>query len=119
MLERWAAAAWTSRSGTVGCNGAVGGEGSDGRSGGASIELVEAGRPVEFVEPRRVDREGGDVRSEEGVKVADAANPLCAAVRLSGREGALPSKVAVWLRVRRVGRGASLGALIAYVARGV
>ena len=81
MLERWAAAAWTLRSGTVGCNGAVGGGGSDGRSVGAGVELVEAGRPVEVVEPRRADRGGGDVRSGGGAEAANAANPLCAAVR--------------------------------------
>ena len=81
MLERWAAAAWTSRSGTVGCNGAVGGGGSDWKSGGASVELVEAGRPVEVVELRRVDRGGDDVRSGGGAEAADAANLLCAAVR--------------------------------------
>ena len=81
MLERWAAAAWTSRSGTVGCNGGVGGGGSDWRSGGASVELVEAGRPVEVMELRRVDRGGDDVRSGGGAEAADAANPLCAAVR--------------------------------------
>ena len=81
MLEKWAAAAWTSRSGTVRCNGAVGGGGSVWRSGGASVELVEAGRPVEVVEPRRADRGGGDVRSGGGAEEAGAANPLCAAVR--------------------------------------
>ena len=81
MLERWAAAALTSRSGTVGCNGAVDGEGSDWRSGGASVKLVEAGRPVEVVEPRRADRGGGDVRSGGGAEAADAVNLLCAAVR--------------------------------------
>ena len=81
MLERWAAAARTLRSGTVGCNGAVGGRRSDGKSVGASVDLVEAGRPVEVVEPRRADRGGGDVRSGGGAEAADAANPLCAAVR--------------------------------------
>ena len=86
---------------------------------GASVELVEAGRPVEVVEPRRADRGDGDVRSGGGAEAADAANLRWAAVRSSRRYGALPSKVAVWLRVRRMGRGASLGALIAYVAKGV
>ena len=81
MLERWAAAAWTSRSGTVGCNGAVGGGESGWRSGGASLELVDAGRPVDIVEPRRAYRGGGDVRSGGGAGAAGAANPLCAAVR--------------------------------------
>ena len=81
MLERWATAAWTSRSGTVGCNGAVGGGGSGWRSGGASVELVEAWRPVEVVEPRRTDHGGGDVRSGRGAEAAGEANPLCAAVR--------------------------------------
>ena len=47
----------------------------------ASIEVVEAGRPVEVVEPRRADRGGGDVRSGGGAEAADAANPLWAAVR--------------------------------------
>ena len=76
MLERWAAAAWTSRSGAVGCKGAVGGGGSDGRSGGVGVELLKARRPVEVVEPRRADRGGGDVRSGGGAEAADAANPL-------------------------------------------
>ena len=49
--------------------------------GGGSVELVEAGRPVEVVEPRRADRGGGDVRSGGGAEAADAANPLWAAVR--------------------------------------
>ena len=43
--------------------------------------LVEAGRPLEVVEPRRADRGGGDVRSGGGAEAADAANPLWAAVR--------------------------------------
>ena len=49
--------------------------------GGGGVELVEAGRPGEVVEPRRSDRGGGDVRSGGGAEAADAANPLCAAVR--------------------------------------
>ena len=81
MLERWAAAAWTSKSGAVGSNGAVGGGGSDWKSGGASAELVKVGWPAAVVEPRRADRGGGDVRSGGGAEAADAANPLCAAVR--------------------------------------
>ena len=81
MLERWAAAAWTSESATVGCNGAVGGGGSDWTSGAASVELGKVGWPVEVVEPRRADRGGGDVRSGGGAEAADAANPVCAAVR--------------------------------------
>ena len=36
---------------------------------------------MEVVEPRRADREGGDVRSVEDAAAADAANPLWAAVR--------------------------------------
>ena len=81
MLERWAAAAWTSGSGIVGCNGAVAGGGSDWKSGRASDELVKVGWPAEVVEPRRADRGGGDVRSGGGAEAADAANPLRAAVR--------------------------------------
>ena len=81
MLESWVAAAWTRRSGTVGCKGAVGGRGSDWRSGEGSVELVEAGRPVVVVEARRADRGGGDVRSGGGAEAPDAANPLWAAVR--------------------------------------
>ena len=77
MLEKWAAAAWTSGSSAVGCKGAVGG----GESGGVGVELVEARRPVEIVEPRRTERGGGDVRSGGGAEAADAANPLWAAVR--------------------------------------
>ena len=65
------------------------------------------------MEPRRADRGGGDVRSGGGAEAADAANPPWVAVRWSGRDGALPSKVAVWLRVRRLDRGASSWALIA------
>ena len=98
MLERWAAAAWTSRSSAVGCKVAVSGGGSDGRSRGVGVELLEARRPVEVVEPKRADRGGGDVRSGGGAEAADAANPLWMAVRYSGRDGALPSKIAVWHR---------------------
>ena len=113
MLERWAAAAWTSGAGAVGCKGAVGGEESDGRSGGVGVELVKARRAVEVVESRRADRGGGDVRSGGGAVAADAANPLWAVVRSSGRDWALASKIAVWLRVHHVDRGASSWALIA------
>ena len=113
MLERWAAAAWTSGAGAVGCKGAVGGGESDGRSGGVGVELVKARPPVEIVEPRRADRGGGGVRSGGGAEAADAANPLWAAVRWSGRDWALASEIAVWRRVRRVDRGASSWALIA------
>ena len=81
MLERWEAAAWTSGSGTVGCDGAVGGGGSDWKSERASVELVKVGWPAEVVEPRRTDRGGGDVRRGEGAEAADATNPLRAAVR--------------------------------------
>ena len=81
MLERWAAAAWASGSGIVGCNGAVGGGGSDWKSGRASVALVKVGWPAEVVEPRQADRGGGDVRSGGGAEAADAANPLRAAVR--------------------------------------
>ena len=70
-------------------------------------------RLVEVVEPRRADRGGGDVRRGGGAEAADAANPLWAAVRYSGCDGALPSKVAVWLRVRRVDRRESSWVLIA------
>ena len=81
MLERWAAAAWTSGSGAVGCKGAVGGGESDLRSGGVDVEPVEARQPVEVVEPRRVERGGGDVRSGGGAEATEAANPLWVAVR--------------------------------------
>ena len=81
MLERWAAVAWTSGSGTIGCNGAVDGGGSDWESGRASVELVMVGWLAEVVEPRRADRGGGDVRSGGGAEAADAANPLRAPVR--------------------------------------
>ena len=63
------------------CKGAVGGGESDSRSGGVGVELIEARRPGEVVEPRRADHGGGDVRSGAGVEAADAANPLWAAVR--------------------------------------
>ena len=72
-----------------------------------------ARRPVEVVESRRAERGGGDVRSGGGAEAADAAKPLRAAVRWSGSDSALPSKIAVRLRVRRVDRGASLWALMA------
>ena len=107
MLERWTAAAWTSGAGAVRCKGAVGDGESDGRSGGVGAELVKARRPVEVMEPRRADRGGGDVRSGGGAEAADAANPLWAAVRWSGLDWELASKIAVWLRVRHVDRGAS------------
>ena len=58
------------------------------------------------------------MRSGGGAEAAEAANPLWAAVRKSGRDGALPSKIAVWLRVRRVSRGASSRALITYIVKG-
>ena len=60
--------------------GVVGVGKSDLRSGGVGVGLVEAKRPVEVVEPRRADREGGDVGSGRGAEAADAANPLWAAV---------------------------------------
>ena len=59
----------------------MGGGGSDWKSGGANVELVKVGWPVEVVEPRRADRGGGDVRSGRGAKAADAANALWAAVQ--------------------------------------
>ena len=59
----------------------MGGGGSDWKSGGANVELVKVGWPVEVVEPRRADRGGGNVRSGGGAQAADAANPLWAAVR--------------------------------------
>ena len=49
-------------------------------SGRVGVELVEARRPVEDVEPRRAYRGGGDVRSGGGAEAADAANPLWVAV---------------------------------------
>ena len=77
------------------------------------VVLRQSGRDV--VEPRRAERGGGDVRSGGDAAAADAANPLWAAVQKSGRDGVLPSKIAVWLRVRCVGRGASSRALMAWV----
>ena len=81
MFERWAAAAWTSRSGAVGYNGAESGGGTDGRSAGGGVEVIGARRPGEVVEPRRAERGGGDVRSGGDAAAEDAANPLWAAVR--------------------------------------
>ena len=49
--------------------------------GGVGVELFDARRPVEVVDPRRADRGSGDVRSGRGAEAADAANPLRAAVR--------------------------------------
>ena len=65
------------------------------------------------MEPRRAERGGGDVRSGGDAAAAGAANLLWAAVRQFGRDKVLPSKIAVWLRVRRVGRGAPSRALVA------
>ena len=45
------------------------------------VELVEARRPVEVVEPRRADRGGGNVWSGGGAEAVDAVNPLWADVR--------------------------------------
>ena len=45
------------------------------------VDPVEAGRPVEIVEPRRAERGGGDARDGGGAEAAGAANPLRAAVR--------------------------------------
>ena len=86
MLERWAAAAWTSGAGAVGCKGAVGGEESDGRSGGVGVELVKARRAVEVVESRRADRGGGKptvggraiVRTRLGIGIQDRGLASCA-----------------------------------------
>ena len=49
-------------------------------AGGVGGALLEAGRS-EVVEPRRAEREGGDVRSGGDAEAADAANPLRAAGR--------------------------------------
>ena len=81
MLERCTAAACTSGSSSVGCNGAAGGGGSDWKSGRVNVDLVEVGWRAEVVEPRRADRGGGDVRSGGDAEAADAANPLRGAVR--------------------------------------
>ena len=80
-VRKWAAAAWTSRSGAVGSNGAESGGGTDGRSAGGGVEVIGARRPGEVVEPRRAERGGGDVRSGGDAAAADAVNPLWAAVR--------------------------------------
>ena len=64
--------------GCVGTGAAGGGEsGVAGDVGGA---LLEAERS-EDVEPRRAEREGGDMQSGGGAEAADAANPLRAASR--------------------------------------
>ena len=68
--------------------------------------------PVGSWRPRRAERGGSDERNEAfggGTGVADAANPLRAAVGLSGRNGVLLAKIAVWLRVRlaQLNRGVS------------
>ena len=64
------------------------------------------------MEPRRAECGGSDERNEAfggGAGAADTANPRQAAVRLSGRNGVLLAKIAVWLRVRlaQLNRGAS------------
>ena len=88
------------RCGCVGKGSACGG-GSGIVVGSVGGALFEAGRS-EVVEPRRAEREGGDVRSGGGVKETDAVNPLQAAKRWSGRGGVVPARIAVWLRVRLV-----------------
>ena len=40
--------------------------------GGVGVEIIEARRPVEVVEPRQADCGGGDVRSGGGAEAADA-----------------------------------------------
>ena len=67
------------RSRCVGTGAASGGK-SGVVAGGVGGALLEAGRS-EVVEPRRAEREGGDVRNEGGAEAADAANPLRAANR--------------------------------------
>ena len=67
------------RSRCVGTGAASGGE-SGVVAGGIGGALFEAGRS-EVVEPRRAEREGGDVLSGEGAEAADAANPPRAANR--------------------------------------
>ena len=81
--ERPVTAALTVASGA--CSGCVDADVSSGReSGGVTVGVggapVEAGRS-EVVEPRRAEREGGDVRSGGGAEAADAANPLRPASR--------------------------------------
>ena len=66
-------------SGCVG-TGAVGGGESGVETGGVGGALFEAGQS-EVEEPRRAEREGGDVRSGGGAEAVDAANPLRAANR--------------------------------------
>ena len=67
-VRSWAAAAWTSGSGAVGCNGAESGGGTDSRSAGGGVKLI--GRRDD---PGRSWSLGGSS--------AEAANPLWAAVR--------------------------------------
>ena len=65
---------------------------------GPSDGWGEVRRPSGIVEYRRIERGGGDERNEVfggGAGAADAANPLRAAMRYSGRNGVLPAKVAV------------------------
>ena len=66
----------------------------------------EMARPSGIVESRRAECGDGDERSGAfgggagAAKVVDAANPLPAAMRQPGRNGVLPAKVAVRLRLR-------------------
>ena len=66
-------------SGCVGRDAACGGDSGSG-AGGVGGVLFEA-RRSEVVEPRRAEREGGDVRIGDGAGAADAANSLRAAKR--------------------------------------
>ena len=67
------------RSGCVGRGATCGAESGLG-AGGVGGVLFEA-RRSEVVEPRRAEREGGDVRIGDGAGAADAANSLRAAKR--------------------------------------
>ena len=70
---------------------------------GASVRRGEAVRPSGIVKPRRAERGGDNERNETfggGAGAADAVNPLRAAAQKSGRNGVLPAKITVRLRVR-------------------
>lgn len=88
------------------------------RAGVVDGALFKAGQ-FDVVEPRQAERGGSDERNEVDAGVTDAANPLRAARRLSGRDGVVPVTNAVWLRVRLVWRGrvSFSGALMTFRGR--
>ena len=106
MFENCSAAALVLLSGVAHCKtgDAAGGEWSIWGLG-VGVGRGEARRHSGIVESRRAERGGGDERNEcfrGGAGAADAANLLRVAARYFGRNGVLPAKIAVRLRVRLI-----------------